>query len=514
MTIILRRRIRIRIRARTRDAIRPSTQSVAAERKTAHNRSDWPYEIDISVADADYDVLIVGAGVAGLAAGRLLARAGMRVALLEARDRIGGRILTDRVATPSAGASIPVELGAEFIHGLPQETWSLVREAGLATSEVRGSRLRFADGRLAAVDAWDQSGVVLEQMVVWAGRELAQADMSFAEYLQLAGVDERARKSALRYVEGFNAADAQRISVAALAEQQLAEDRIDTDRVFRVTNGYDAVPQFLARAIKHDGGSILLDRVVQRIAWRAKAVTVDGREAAGSVFSLRAPRAIISLPLGVLQAKTVSFAPAPGEIFAHTERLAMGAALRVSLLFRSSLWREAASTSPRLSAELKELSFLFASEELPSTWWTAMPEPTPLITAWVGGPRVSAITQKVGTNAAPGALASECVRTLARILGQPVASLQHQLLSWHSHDWQADEYARGAYSYVPAGALDASEKMAEPVCDTLYFAGEHTGSGAHWGTVHGALHSGIGAATRLLKASRPTDSDKQAVCGT
>ena len=464
------------------------------------------------MADVDYDVLVVGAGVAGLAAGRLLAGAGMRVALLEARDRIGGRILTRRVATAGAGTSIAVELGAEFIHGLPPETCSLVREAGLVTSEVRGSHLRFANGRLAA-DAHNDGGMsVLEQMVVWAGKEPRQADISFAQYLKLAAVDERACKSALRYVEGFNAADSQRISVAALAEQQQAEDRIEADRLFRITNGYEALAQFLAKAIQQNGGSILLQRVVQSVAWRAGAVTVGGVEAGGSVFSLRAPCAVISLPLGVLQAQTVSFSPTPGEILTHAGRLAMGAALRVSLLFRSRVWRETASSLPGLSAALNELSFLLAGEEeLPSTWWTSMPETTPLITAWVGGPKVTALKQRVGAHAAPEALAFECIKSLAKILGQAAASLQQQLLSWHSHDWQADEYSRGAYSYVPAGALEASEKMTQPVHETLYFAGEHTGSGAHWGTVHGALRSGIDAATRLLRANRRIDTDSQAV---
>ena len=138
--------------------------------------------------------------------------------------------------------------------------------------------MRFANGRLAAAADNDGGVSVLEQMVVWAGKELRQADISFAQYLKLAAVDERACKSALRYVEGFNAADSQRISVAALAEQQQAEDRIEADRLFRVTNGYDGLPQFLARAIEQNGGSILLDRVVQRITWRAGAVTVGGLE--------------------------------------------------------------------------------------------------------------------------------------------------------------------------------------------------------------------------------------------
>jgi monoamine oxidase len=73
-------------------------------------------------------------------------------------------------------------------------------------------------------------------------------------------------------------------------------------------------------------------------------------------------------------------------------------------------------------------------------------------------------------------------------------------LSWHTHDWHADEYARGAYSYVPAGALDAPERMAWPVEDTLYFAGEHTDTSGHWGTVHAALASGMRAARQVLNS--------------
>jgi monoamine oxidase len=83
-----------------------------------------------------------------------------------------------------------------------------------------------------------------------------------------------------------------------------------------------------------------------------------------------------------------------------------------------------------------------------------------------------------------------------------VERLQKQLLSWHTHDWQADPYAMGAYSYAPAGALDASALMSEPVQDTLYFAGEHTDVSGHWGTVHAALRSGLRAAEQLQAKSR------------
>jgi monoamine oxidase len=78
-------------------------------------------------------------------------------------------------------------------------------------------------------------------------------------------------------------------------------------------------------------------------------------------------------------------------------------------------------------------------------------------------------------------------------------ALAQRLRSWHTHDWSADAYARGAYSYVPAGALDASDEMSVPVAGTLYFAGEHTDTSGHWGTVHGALRSGLRAARRVLR---------------
>jgi monoamine oxidase len=89
------------------------------------------------------------------------------------------------------------------------------------------------------------------------------------------------------------------------------------------------------------------------------------------------------------------------------------------------------------------------------------------------------------------------MRTLAATFGQSTGYLQERLVGGHFHDWNADQYARGAYSYAPAGALNASANIAEPVDRTLYFAGEHTNVSGHWGTVHGALQSGEAAAARI-----------------
>jgi monoamine oxidase len=444
------------------------------------------------VNKVDYDTLILGAGVAGLAAARILAESGARVGVLEARRRIGGRVFTRHVAATDAERAIPVELGAEFVHGLPQETWELLREAALDTYELRGTRVRSAHGRLESLDENREGGLaVLEQMTQWAAAQSGGRDASFAEYLQLSAVGDAAGQRAVDYVEGFNAADSHVISVAALARQQLAEDQIEADRLFRVRRGYDCLPEFLAAKIAQAGGTILLDRVVREIAWKRGAVTMRGVASDGDELCVRASRAVITLPLGVLQAGTVEFAPPPGTVLTHARRLAMGSVVRVTLLFGSRFWANPA-------AELEQLSFLFADDELPPTWWTAMPDAAPTITGWVGGSKAVGLQKIIASGGQPEALLTLCLSALARIFGVSAAHLQSLLLSWHTHDWQADEFTRGAYSYAPVGAVDASQKMTEPVEGTLYFAGEHTDTSGHWGTVHGALRSGIRAATQLL----------------
>ena len=119
-----------------------------------------------------------------------------------------------------------------------------------------------------------------------------------------------------------------------------------------------------------------------------------------------------------------------------------------------------------------------------------------------GGPQGGVDRSAAGTAARVQALLQRCLTTLGGAFGVSTATLQHELLSWHCHDWQADPYAYGAYSYVPVGAIDASAKLTEAVEDTLYFAGEHTDTSGHWGTVHAAVRSGLRAAEQLQLSTR------------
>jgi monoamine oxidase len=430
-----------------------------------------------------FDVVIIGAGIAGLAAGRRLASAGLQVAIIEARDRVGGRIHTRHVAP-----GIPVELGAEFIHGEPPALWALIREANLATYELEGSELKYEGGRRnARADLPSHAHQLIEDMVAWLARQPEGTDMTFGQYLRSNPAEPDAAEAAAKYVEGFNAADQHRIGIASLANQQRAEDAIEGDRLFRVASGYDAVPNFLASGFARAGGTLHLQTAAQRIEWRRGSVAVLARTMGGAETRIHAGCALITVPLGVLQAGSIQFEPRPTEILRQVDRLAMGAAMRVVLVFGSKFWPE-------------NMSFLFTPSETPATWWTPMPNGDPVITGWAGGPKAAALEQLGGPDGGNAAVLSSCLSTLGKVFNRPEPELEGLLSSWHSHRWLADPYAGGAYSYVPAGALDAPERMTHPVEDTLYFAGEHTDVTGQWGTVHAALQSATSAADRLLRS--------------
>jgi monoamine oxidase len=204
-------------------------------------------------------------------------------------------------------------------------------------------------------------------------------------------------------------------------------------------------------------------------------VTLCGVDSAGKAFELRGQRAVVSLPLGVLHAGSVRFDPEPAHVLQNAGRMAMGSAVRVPLVFHSRFWPA-------------DMSFMFTDRAIPA-WWTALPDQTPVITAWVAGPGAAFVRPR---------LIGHCLEILAEIFQTTAERLREQLASWHFHDWDADEFSRGAYSFTPAGALDASIRMTEPVHGTLFFAGEHTATSGHWGTVHGALQSGLAAAAKIL----------------
>jgi monoamine oxidase len=428
------------------------------------------------------DVVILGAGMAGLTAARTLAERNVRVVVLEARDRIGGRVFT-RMA--EGGGS--VELGAEFVHGRAPELWALIEEAGAKATEREGSMLREGwDGVVAEDDPQDDSMFApLEDLENFAGE-----DEAFADWLERSSVPAGDRAALVGYVEGFNAADARRIGVKSLGLQQKAEDASEGDRSWHLQGGYAQLADYLATRIRDLGGEVRLGWEVRSIRWSEG--TVDIETSHGPV---RAQRCIVTLPLGVLQrvneSGQLSMNPEPAAI-AQARRLEMGHVVRFTMVFHSRWW-ERSAVLPK--TKLEAMSFLFTAQRLPPVWWTAHPEPEalPALTGWFGGPRARQLASK-----SAGELGRAACSALAEVFQVAEDEVRAQLAATYTHDWSGDPYSQGAYSYVPAGALDAPFAMAEPQADTIFFAGEHTDVSGHWGTVHAAIRSGLRAAAQVL----------------
>jgi monoamine oxidase len=169
--------------------------------------------------------------------------------------------------------------------------------------------------------------------------------------------------------------------------------------------------------------------------------------------------------------------------------------LKVLLQFREAFWDELSG------GRYRDVAFFHPREAPFPTFWTALPLRVPLLVAWAAGPKADRLAHAAKTEIVEHALAS-----LAELFGnRPM--IDKLLDSAWLHDWQRDPYARGAYSYVTVGGDDAREQLAEPLRDTLFFAGEAADTEGEAGTVAGALQSGRRAARELL-ASLKSDGKR------
>jgi len=253
------------------------------------------------------------------------------------------------------------------------------------------------------------------------------------------------------------------------------------------------VVQWLASGLNPDKARVRLNTVARRIEWQSGRVEVQTSSDVSELPPLRARCAIITLPLGVLQQApgspgAVEFSPELPEKQAALNRLRMGGVVKVVLRFREPFWE-------RLGH--RELAFLHAPDEPIVTWWTTLPMQSSILTGWSGGAQVNAL-RGMNETAILGAALDE----LSRLFSTPRDELTAMLEGWHVFDWGAEAFCQGAYSYVPAGVEDAVARLAAPVENTLFFAGEATDFG-RMGTVAGAIASGYRAAEEVLSANRP-----------
>jgi monoamine oxidase len=419
------------------------------------------------------DILIIGAGAAGLMAAYQLAKNGKKVTVLEARDRIGGRIHT------VLQGQTPIELGAEFVHGNLPVTLKLLKEGNIPFHEASGEMVRYTKGKFAEneqfIEDWD--------LLISRLGELKH-DKNIYDFLQEAFAGDKygaLREGVWKYVSGYDTADPRLASAFALRNEWMNEDE---GAQHRLTNGYQQMIAYLADNCTANGGSIHTSTVIKKINWQKGEVRAVSDK--GIVFTAR--QLIIAMPLGVLQAKK----NAPGAVTFHPpitgqtsaiNALGFGAVIKFLLEFDSIFWENDMT---------KKMGYLLSDEEIP-TWWTQHPLHSTLLTGWIGGP--AAAEKK---NSTADELLQAGLQSLSNIFKLDAAELKARLKAWHIVNWTADPFTLGSYSYDTVAAPAARKVLSGAVDDTLFFAGEYLYDGAAMGTVEAALTSGAAVAKKVL----------------
>jgi monoamine oxidase len=414
------------------------------------------------------DIAIIGAGAAGLAAARELRAQGVSVIILEAGDRVGGRVMTLDVLT--AGASI--ELGAEFVHGEAEETNKLLDEARLSTVPVMGEHYRSQNGQLSEQDRiWKRMGRVFKRMD--ADRKEDRSFEAFLETKPGGPLLKEERELARGFVQGFNGADAWRISEKSLAEQ--GDPTEGAAKLSRLINGYGALIDYIATGIVD---VVKFSSFVNRILWDDRRVLVQTTD--GAEYECR--KVIVTVPLPFLQDDSIAFVPEIPNVRKAARELVMGHVARVSVVVKQRFWEK----------KVDDLSFVHTPERPFNVWWTMNPLKANVIVGWAGGPSAVQLTQSNEIEAA-------VTRELARAFGMKKQRAEALIEDLYTFDWSTHPYTRGAYSYVGVGGATAAQRLSRPVRGTLFFAGEATDS-TNMGTVEGAIASGQRAARQVLKS--------------
>jgi monoamine oxidase len=418
--------------------------------------------------------MIIGAGAAGLMAGRELVRAGKQVTILEARNRCGGRIYP----LPIEEFGYPAEGGAEFVHGASPVTRALMREAGVALSSRGGTRWSARTGELAPDEySFPHAARFCQRL-----SEL-KVDLPIAEFLEnhFGGRQyDELRRAITRTVEGYDAADPHRASSFALRDEWMARDE---GQHGRIAGGYGALIEYLACECRRHGAAIHLGAAVTAIDEHRGGIAARCRD--GAFFD--ADAAIITVPPPLLC--DIALPSAAGERAQAATDIGFGNVVKILLRFGTKWWVR------HDGRDLADLSFLLSGATVP-TWWTQYPAGHPVLTGWFAGPKADRVARLPESELVEMGLAS-----LAEIFNLSVGRMTRDLVASRAINWGTDPFACGAYSYATPKTRQAQAVLARASGGAVFFSGEALYTGAEMGTVEAALASGQDTARTILAAA-------------
>ncbi|MHA4847454.1 flavin monoamine oxidase family protein [Flavitalea antarctica] len=418
------------------------------------------------------DIIIIGAGASGLMAATQLSEKGMDVLILEADDRIGGRINT--VTDPAF--PVPLELGAEFIHGDLPVTLALLDEAGIKYEPDTDTMIKIKNNKWNTtedfIDGWDE---MIEKM------KTVKIDMSLRSFLDLYYKDKKydeLKKEVIRFAEGFDLADVNLVSMQFL----LNEWKQDHAEQYRIPAGYSQLTKYLARKINENGGKVMTGVAVEKIEWKQNEVSV--KTSGGKVYNAR--KVIITVPIGIIQrinnvTQVIEFNPSITGLLKNTKYIGFGSVVKYFGLFDNFF-----------SSELSKPAMIISDKKIP-TWWLRFHKDQVMLTGWLGGP--SAIRN---AGKSQDVYKEQMLESLASMFNVDKSELEKRLIASRAVNWIDNPFSFGAYSYEMVGSKEIKKTLRQPIAGTVYFAGEGLHEGDAPGTVESALVNGKEVAARLM----------------
>lgn len=429
---------------------------------------------------ADAEILIIGAGACGLMAARELSKSGKRVVILEARDRIGGRIFPlskKEFGYPAAG-------GAEFVHGGAKVTRSLLRQAKLTYERMPkdGEIWSVRNGKLTknSSDPTENAELTAHHNLLMKKLKELKKDISISAFLAKNFGNEKftaLRTWITRMVEGFDAADPDQISTFSVRDEWLGQEEWQQGKV---KEGYKALLDFLASECKKHDVSILFNQEVVSVETHGSGINAKVKKGK----NYHAQKIVVTVPLPVI--KQIKFSPTLPKKLKAASNIGFGQVVKLLLRFKNQWWIS------QTGGNLRKMTFLFADQQV-GTWWTQYPQARPVLTGWISGPKALKLKDKSSQEILKLALDS-----LANIFKIDKKKLKKELIASKVINWPADPLSHGAYSYSTIESKKAYAELRRPVNNIIFFAGEAVYVEKETATVEGALASGQQVAQKIL----------------
>ena len=413
-----------------------------------------------------YDVIIIGAGAAGLMAMQELVATGHKVCLLEASDSLGGRINT----IGREGFDNEVETGAEFIHGNATVTMDLLKQANISYTPVSGDMIPIEKGVWFDEPENDRSMELLNEKI-----SLLKDDCTIRHFLDIFFAEEEyeeVRTFIQLLAEGYCLADIDTASIFSFQKDISHFEETD----YRITGGYQSLINYLFETCE-DKATVHFSSEVYNIVYRENDVMVNTKDGK----SYQATKLIITVSAGVLKAADISFNPQLDEHETAITQLGFGSVVKFLLQFSEPFWEK----------KSKNLTFALSDETIP-TWWTQLPQRTCLLTGWLGGPAAREASRLSGDE-----LYELALKSLSNIFSMDISQLRSLLTHHKIVCWDNNSYVKGGYSFNTLSSESAKEILRKPVMNTIFFAGEAIYSGEFQGTVEAALVSGRDVARQI-----------------